>query len=189
MKKNILINVGDYYASATPAIIRTTLGSCVAVCLYDPVNRIGGMNHILLPGYPDLEVLGGSARYGVNAMELVVNRIMSLGGNRRYLTAKVFGGANVMDTLSKDYPIGTQNAEFVGGYLHKEGIRIVNCNTGGKDTRIIKFHTDTGEVFLKRLRVAEIPTLIFEEKKTLKRIEKEIKKPGKVELFKSHSRC
>ncbi len=183
MKKNIRINVGGYYASATPAIIQTSLGSCVAACLYDPIRRIGGMNHILLPGYNALDVKDGSARYGVNAMELLINRIMSLGGNRRNLTAKVFGGANIMDTLDKKLSVGMQNSTFLFEYLLNEGIRVVRHNIGGNDTRIVKFHTDTGEAFLKRLRSVEIPSLVSGEKKSLKRVEKEIKKPGKIDLF------
>ena len=50
MKKQVGIHIGDCYVSTEPAVIYTVLGSCVAVCLFDPVRRIGGMNHILLPG-------------------------------------------------------------------------------------------------------------------------------------------
>ncbi len=183
MKKTIRINAGGYYASATPKIIRTTLGSCVAACLYDPISRIGGMNHILLPGYNKLDVTDGSARYGVNAMELLINRIMGLGGSRRNLTAKVFGGANVIETLTSENSIGAQNVRFMLEYLTNESIRIISHDLGRNCTRIIKFHTDTGEVFLKRLRSVDIPSIVHEERESLKFVEKEIKKAGEVDLF------
>ena len=155
----------------------------MAACLYDPVCRIGGMNHILLPGYTELSVMDGSARYGVNAMELLINRIMSLGGIRRNLVAKIFGGANVIDTLSADHPIGMQNTAFVLEFLHKDGIKVVSHDTGGTETRIIRFHTDTGEVFLKRLCAVKIPSLVVREKKVVKLIEEEIEKSGEIDLF------
>ena len=69
MKKRINISIGDYYASKEPAIIYTLLGSCVAVCLYDRKNRIGGMNHILLPGSPNMNKFDSSARYGIKIAE------------------------------------------------------------------------------------------------------------------------
>lgn len=183
LKKNIRIDSGGYYASEKPEIIRTTLGSCVAVCLYDPFRRIGGMNHILLPGYNELNVKDRSARYGVNAMELLINRIMRLGGNRRNLVAKVFGGANVMARLTENYSIGAQNVKFVNEYLYNERIRIISHDVGGHDTRIIHFHTDTGDAFLRRLRSLELQRLVLKEEKHLKRVENEIEKPGEVDLF------
>ena len=73
------IYIGEIVASATPLVVQTLLGSCVAVCLRDPATGVGGMNHILLPGRCD------GARCGVNAMELLINAIMQKGGDRRRL--------------------------------------------------------------------------------------------------------
>jgi len=81
MKKQINIHIGDYYASEEPVIITTLLGSCVAVCLFDGENRIGGMSHIFLPGRAEWDRFDSSARYGINAMELLINKIMKLGGD------------------------------------------------------------------------------------------------------------
>ncbi len=83
------IYVGEVVASATPLLLQTLLGSCVAVCLWDPVACIGGMNHILLPGRGDGD--DRPSRYGVHAMELLINAIMNQGGDRRKLVAKAFG--------------------------------------------------------------------------------------------------
>ena len=81
------IYIGEVVASATPMLVQTLLGSCVAVCLRDPVASIGGMNHILLPGRCDGD--NRPSRCGVQAMELLINAIMNQGGDRRRLVAKV----------------------------------------------------------------------------------------------------
>ena len=94
MKKMVSIHIGGFHASRKPAVIETVLGSCVAVCLHDPSACIGGMNHIFLPGRADMKHFDNAARYGVNAMELLVNRIMRLGADdliwlQRFLAARM----------------------------------------------------------------------------------------------------
>lgn len=79
----VRLPMGGVYASGTPLKITTLLGSCVAACLYDPEAKIGGMNHILLPGAMQAGDYGLATRYGVHAMELLINRIMKLGGARK----------------------------------------------------------------------------------------------------------
>ena len=85
------IIVGDVFASDEPALVATVLGSCVAACMYDPVTQVGGMNHFMLP-QANRETT--SAAFGIHAMELLINKIMRLGGDRRRLQAKHFGGAS-----------------------------------------------------------------------------------------------
>src|SRR5580658_1868975 len=88
------IHIGEIFASREPAVVRTVLGSCIAVCLRDPVAGVGGMNHFLLPygGHNEL----ASARYGIHAMELLINDCMKVGADRAKLEAKVFGGGHVL---------------------------------------------------------------------------------------------
>ena len=125
MPKRYNITIGGYYASQRPVIIHTLLGSCVAVCLYDSQKKIGGMNHILLPGKADLKHYNMPARYGVNAMELLINRIINLGGRKRGLTAKIFGGANVLSTINPTLAVGGKNVSFVKEFLELESIKII----------------------------------------------------------------
>ena len=183
MKNTIRIHIGGLHASSGSTIIETTLGSCVAVCLYDPLEKIGGMNHILLPGKADMLHFDSAARYGVNAMELLINRIMTIGGNRFQLVAKVFGGAHLFPSISIENGVGKKNAEFVVAFLRMEKIRIIGCDLGGHDSRKIYFHTDTGDVFLQRISSASYSKIDQREKNLMRKIRKQTEKPTKITLF------
>lgn len=146
-KHNII--VGEVFASANPARVSTLLGSCIAACLYDADACVGGMNHFLLPSQSqDSEA---SARFGVHAMELLINKIMNLGGDRRRLQAKVFGGANVLDMKGSSLRIGDRNCRFVKEFLATERIPIVSQKVGGVSAMQVQFLTHTGKAFAKEL--------------------------------------
>lgn len=183
MKHLYSIHIGEYYASKVPVIISTLLGPCVAVCLFDKTTYIGGMNHILLPGdAPDRENIIDS-RYGINAMELLINQMMKLGANRYKLTAKVFGGASIMPAISSGFKMGMKNVETVIDFLEIEKIPIINYNFGGVDSRRIFFHSDTSEVMIKRIKSLEImeEDLFAKEKRC--EIERKIKNTPSVIYF------
>jgi chemotaxis receptor (MCP) glutamine deamidase CheD len=143
------IQIGGVAASAESAVMRTVLGSCVSVCLYDPVTRIGGLNHFLLPG--DGSELDRATRFGVHAMELLINAIMGLGGERRRLSAKVFGGANVLSGLASP-TVGDLNIAFALNFLETERISILAKRLGGTDPLQLRYHTDTAQVWVRPLR-------------------------------------
>lgn len=123
------------------AILTTLLGSCVAVCMRDPVAGIGGMNHFLLPG--DASSGSDSVKYGVNAMELLVNGILKQGGLRSRLEAKLFGGAHVVRGVGM---IGQKNAAFAEQFLEAEGIRSLGGSLGGDKARRIRYWPSSGRV-------------------------------------------
>jgi chemotaxis protein CheD len=185
MKKHIRVHIGEFHASKEPVVIETLLGSCVAVCLYDPLSRIGGLNHILLPGRADMKHFDTASRYGINAMELLINRVMELGGMRRNLVAKVFGGANVMPTVFREDGMGSRNAKFVLEFLYNEAITVLSQDLGGHDTRRIYFHTDTGDVFLKRTSPSYLSRISLEERELLSAARKKAREAGEVTLFDS----
>lgn len=166
-KKKVHIHIGGFHASREPVVVETILGSCVAVCLYDPLERIGGMNHILLPGKADLKHFDSAARYGVNAMELLINAIMALGGSRARLVAKVFGGAHVLPAISMENGTGRKNAEFVVEFLQMQSINIISEDVGGHVARKVHFHTDSGDVFLKRIPCTGRPRVSTRERRML----------------------
>lgn len=177
----VSIGIGDYFASSQDIVIHTVLGSCVAVCLYDPEKKIGGMNHILMPFNPDINKYDASARYGINAMELLINAIMQLGGNRKKMVAKTFGGANLLMAVSRENAVGARNVEFVVDFLRAEKIKILGRDFGGHDSRKIFFRIATGEVFLKR--VPSMKSLVAAEQKKRSRIQEQLKAPGDITLF------
>lgn len=182
-KRKISIHIGGLHASKGAVVIETLLGSCVAVCLHDPVNRVGGMNHIFLPGRADLKSFDSVARYGINAMELLINRVMTLGGSRRSLVAKAFGGAHILPAISKENGMGSKNVEFVLQFLEMEAISVVSQDLGGHDTRKIFFHTDTGEVLLKRIIRTCHPRITKQERTLLERARREAEEAGAITLF------
>lgn len=139
-----LINViqGDYIISRDPnAVLSTVLGSCIAVCMYDPETGIGGMNHFLLPSREGAE--GENVRYGAYAMELLINGLLKKGARRSSLRAKMFGGASMMGNLRD---IGGSNAAFARQFLRDEGIPCTAESVGGNSARRVKFWPVTGRV-------------------------------------------
>lgn len=155
---------GEYFATKERKLIVTVLGSCVSVCLRDPIAGVGGMNHFLLPmderGTPDL--VAASARYGVYAMEILINHLMKLGAKKENLQAKVFGGANVLPGMPNS-KVGTKNSEFVRLYLSKEHIEIYSSDLQGVQPRKVFFFTDSGKVLIKKLKTAHIAPLLNRE--------------------------
>jgi chemotaxis protein CheD len=148
LKSHATIHAGDYLASKEPVTIKTVLGSCVAVCLFDRANGIGGMNHYMLPEGPPGVV---SARYGSHAMDLLIGRIQQLGGRRANLVAKVFGAAHVLRVRSQGVSVPVQNAEFVLRFLEDEEIPIIAKDIGGKTPRRVIMQSWSGRVFVHRL--------------------------------------
>jgi chemotaxis protein CheD len=122
------------------AVLFTILGSCVACCLRDPVRGVGGMNHFLLPGGQN-ESDPLSMRYGVNAMELLINGLLKRGARRDRLEAKLFGGARV---LNHSADIGASNAQFALEFLKDEGVAHVGGSLGGSQARRVEFWPVSG---------------------------------------------
>jgi chemotaxis protein CheD len=133
-------------------VLATLLGSCVAACLHDPVARVGGMNHFLLPGNSGAE-RGQAERFGVHAMELLVNALLVRGASRARLEAKLFGGGNTMQGLSD---IGSLNAAFAVSFLKQENIRLTSECLGGSRGRRIQFWPVTGRARRSFMGTTEI---------------------------------
>ncbi|MFM8748336.1 MAG: chemotaxis protein CheD [Aestuariivirga sp.] len=152
MRSNrINIVQGEYHVSGTADVsITTLLGSCVAACISDPVARVGGMNHFLLPGEDTSSPL--VTRHGVHLMELLINGLLNKGAMRHRLQAKLFGGARTMRGLG-DY--GAANIKFAQDFLGREGIAIVGGSLGGDAGRRIQFWPATGRVRQKIVQATE----------------------------------
>jgi chemotaxis protein CheD len=109
--------------------------------------------------------------------------MMKLGANRYNLTAKVFGGASILSTVSSEFGMGMKNIEFVVDFLLTEKIPIINYNFGGVDSRRIYYHTDTNEVLLKRIKNREAINEFTHARDLRHDLEKRIKKSATVIYF------
>jgi len=157
--KWVTIEPGEYYVSQEKIIIATLLGSCVSACLWDPVHKISGMNHFLLSNRryrKDTPVcISDAGRYGIHAMELVINEMLKLGAKRKYLKAKVFGGGNVLNSstqISNFFCVGDVNIRFIKEFLSNEKIPIIASDLGGESGRVIRFDTNSYDAFVRKIK-------------------------------------
>ena len=135
---------GALFADYRPHNISTILGSCISVCLYDPVLRIGGMNHFMLPLWNGQGL--ASPRYGNIAIEKLISKMLNMGSNKNHLKAKLFGGGEVITTNISQFHIGERNIKIAVELLNEQNISIVGTSVGGQNGRKIIFNTYTGEV-------------------------------------------
>ncbi len=122
----------------------TVLGSCVALCLFDPEARLGGMNHFLLAEPPATSSnTSVDEFYGTYLMELLVNQMLGKGARKSRLKAHLYGGANVNRNMMR---IGTANADFARSFVQREGIELVRSDLGGNNARRVDFRPASGQV-------------------------------------------
>jgi chemotaxis protein CheD len=183
--QRIIIDPGEYYVSSRPEVISTLLGSCVAACIFDPINRVFGMNHFLLAYHrhthnqPLLE--SDEGRYGIYAMELLINDLMKLGANRLNLKAKCFGGGNVLklrEDKENQQTVGDVNVLFIREFLKNENIPILSACLGGKHGRNVHFVGTDYSVFVKRIGDQQERLLENEERRYWKKAVDEHQHPS-----------
>ncbi|MBI5055752.1 MAG: chemotaxis protein CheD [Nitrospirae bacterium] len=168
---HIRIKPGEYLASRQSVIISTVLGSCVAACLYDPVQKVIGMNHFLLsnrryarnmPYY-----VTEAGRYGIHAMEILINEMLKLGARRENLRAKAFGGASLFQPSGEAgnfFCVGEVNSKFIREFLETEGVPLVTSDLGGDRGRAIHFHYDDFSVYVRKIQKTVNKKLGLKEK-------------------------
>lgn len=154
-KKELIIHPGEFFCSDEDIVMSTILGSCISVVLYDESKGQGGFNHFLLPRIGRVSnsetIEEKSARYGVYAMEILINSIMKMGSEKSSLKAKVFGGASMFGPMNKEHGVGFINTQFALQFLTKEGIPIIASNTGENSGRKIFFFPKTGKVLMRKI--------------------------------------
>lgn len=189
-KKKVILNPGDHYVSDKTIIIQTLLGSCVSACLFDPVNHVMGMNHFLLSSPRNMEgsvYATDAGRYGVQAMEIVINGMMKLGAKKRYIEAKAFGGGNVLNIgkASKNYfAVGKVNCEFILEFLENEKIPLVSSDLGGELGRVIKFFGSDYSVYVRKIKQIDQSKLVKRDATYLnKTIKTQKEKTTDIELW------
>jgi len=179
--KTVVVCQGELSVSGDrDVVLSAILGSCIATCLWDPRVNIGGMNHILLPGRRNSD--SRENKYGVFAMEALINEMMRSGARKSNLRAKIFGGAR---TFENGLRIGEANTEFVRNFLEVEGIPIEAASTGGTQARRVRFFPASGHA--KQLLTGDEPTNTSMVSPTVEFTNKKVALPtqgsGEVELF------
>lgn len=140
---------GLLHVAAEATTITTILGSCVAVCLWDGVRQLGGMNHFLLPR--GVATPGQETRFGEPAMALLLDALTQAGARRGRLQAKVFGGGCASAPSQRADHLGLKNAAVALDWLAAAGIPVVAQDVGGVRGRKLLFHTDDGTALVKYL--------------------------------------
>lgn len=177
---------GEYYVSIGNELITTVLGSCVSACIRDPNTGIGGMNHFMLPGdnNRDMQKWGGSdclsTRYGVAAMESLINDILKQGSRINQLEIKLFGGGEVLQMETSN--VGKKNVAFVQEFVRKEGLSVAAADLGGMHPRKVMFFPESGRVLIRRLRTLH-KIAIADQEKSYARTISDTKPTGDIELF------
>lgn len=175
---------GEYYVTSQDMLIVTVLGSCVAACIRDPQAAVGGMNHFMLPECDLADPSASSARYGVYAMEVLINELLKRGARRERLEAKVFGGGQVMRNFST-MNVGERNVRFVEQFLAAERITIVSHDVLDVHPRKVCLFPGSARALCKKLASTQVDAIVSEESAFRGRLGRQPASAGagSVELF------
>ncbi len=155
MSNEILVGIGEFRV-AKGAVLKTIgLGSCIGIALYDPVIKVGGLAHVMLP--QSNNGTKRSAKYADHAVEMMMEAMERLGSDRKRVIAKMAGGAQIFKHMTMDMlKIGDRNAEAVKLVLKDYGIRLVSEDIGGNQGRTVYFFTNDGRMLVKYSKGGEL---------------------------------
>ncbi len=158
INKNIItVGVGELKIAGIPNILKTSLGSCVGVVLYDNVMKIGGMLHLMLPKCKDRN--GKLSKYADTGIPLLIDLMVNKANvNKKHLTAKIFGGARMFSVSSDMFDIGKSNILETTTILDRFDIKISAKRLGGTKGHQISLDTHTGIV---QSRILGEPTVKY----------------------------
>ena len=151
--EHIFLVPGSMFCTAAGGIVSTVLGSCVSLCLWDGMARIGGMNHYVLPRAPAGEV---SLRYGDVALDALWRAMAQHGAESRHIRAKLFGGAAVLP-ISEDETVGEKNVRLAYAWLGVRGVPVMAAQTGGKTGLHVRFDTGNGGAEVRGVSAGPAP--------------------------------
>lgn len=141
---------GQLHASAEPCQIKTILGSCVAICLWDKRRSAGGMNHFLLPA--SREGQAASLRFADEATKVLLDQLHALGCRAPNLRAKIFGGAALFQLRDRyAASLGAKNVAAALDLMKRAGIPVIAQETGGAMGRKVIFNTDDGVAWSQKI--------------------------------------
>lgn len=160
-----IIQAGEFFVSNTDEFIGTLLGSCIAVSLYDTVNSISGLNHFMLPGrISRVDIFEDrSAKYGITAINTLIEEMEKKGAKRKDIVAKLFGGGSVLEYEKRTNTIPMDNIRLARIMLEIEDIPIIQSDVGGKYTRKLLMDVQTGKVYCRRTLNKKIVEKVLKE--------------------------
>lgn len=152
MGEVIKVGMADLNICKAPNTITTLgLGSCIGLTLYDPVTKVGGMVHYMLPDSTKVRNNSNIAKFADTGIDELLKRVLAAGASRQRLVAKIAGGARMFEVsgLSEVGNIGARNAEAAKAILKEKGIRLIAEDTGLNYGRTVELHCETGEFYIK----------------------------------------
>lgn len=167
---------GEYFVHDEDLLITTTLGSCIAACLWDRTANVGGLNHFMLP-----EGNGESGRYGLFAMEMLINEMMKRGASKGRMEAKVFGGGAVISGMSS-LNVGERNTNFVLDFLKTERIPVVSKDVMDVYPRKVCYLPRSGKAMVKRLAAAN-EAILAQDRGAVQKVVPVASNGGSIDLF------
>ena len=168
-KEAVKVLPGEFFVHDEDVLVMTTLGSCIAACLWDRERRVGGMNHFLLPDGGGTSGGDASGRYGSFAMDLLIGELVKRGATRSTMEAKVFGGGAVIGGMSS-LNVGERNTQFVLEYLRTERITVVSKDVMDVYPRKVCFLPASGKAMVKRLATTNTDALLAQERSAAQRM-------------------
>lgn len=152
MPEPIKINMAEFRVGANPVVFTCVgLGSCVGIVLYEPIAKIGGLAHIMLPFVASAKDRSNKAKFADTAIDMMAGEMTKLGATYRFIKAKIFGGANMFPGLGSKtlMNVGERNVKAVKEILKDRKIRLTAEDTGGTAGRTIVFDITTGNVAVR----------------------------------------
>lgn len=148
----VKVGMADLNICKSPDVITTLgLGSCIGLTLYDPVTKIGGMVHYMLPDSTQVRNNENIAKFADTGIDELLKKVIAAGASKQRLVAKIAGGAKMFETtgVSAIGNIGTRNAEAAKQILKQKGIRLIAEDTGLNYGRTVELHCETGDFHIK----------------------------------------
>ena len=158
MSSTVTVGISDLNAVRSPGVLVTyALGSCVGLCLYDPLNRIGGLAHIMLPSSIDSGVKSDGYKFADTGITLLVKKMEQMGAKTPLLKAKIAGGAQMFASITNSSiaNIGQRNVASVKNMLNRLNIPIIAEDTGDHYGRTLYFYTEDGTMKIKSVSRGE----------------------------------
>ena len=156
----LAVGMGEVRASKDPdtVLVAYGLGSCVGVCIYDPVARVGGLAHVMLPYSAEAFAQGPSGKFADCAIPMLIDEVTRLGASARRLAAKIAGGAQLLDApgFGASFNVGQRNVEAVKAVLDRYRVPLLAAETGGKRGRTLAMHVGSCRIVVRIFGEKEI---------------------------------